>query len=151
MVASMRVEDLVERLEPFVRDRLALFMGVEEMKALGYNIINFVLDLGVDVEYAAISFRYLPALDELEPIAVVIQPKKDKLKDLDLQRVLSAVRSYGGYVYGSYEGMGFLIPVNEENLYDMLSNGIANLLSLLFGRYSRPYIIGYTLDISTDG
>lgn len=146
-VVCMKIEALVEKLEAFTRDRSILIVGVEELKALGYNVINFTLDLGVDVEYAALSLRYELALDELEPIAVVIQPRRDRLEGLRLDGVLAIVRAYGGYIYGSHKGMGLLIPVREENLCDMLSTAIPNLLKALFGRAIRPSIVGYTLDL----
>ncbi len=127
-------------------NRHDLFAGIEEMKALGFNTINLVFDLGQDVEYAMLSLRYVVSTDELEPIAIAIQPIHDKARRLILDKVLKLLYSYGGYIYGGQEGIGFLIPVREENLLQVLVEVIPKIIEVLLGYDVKPHIIGYTLD-----
>lgn len=127
-------------------NRHDLFAGIEEMKALGFNTINLVLDLGQDVEYAMLSLRYVVSTDELEPIAIVIQPKHDKAKGLNLDKVLRLLYNHGGYIYGGQEGIGFLVPVKEENLLQVLAEVIPKIIEVLLGYNVKPHIVGYTLD-----
>lgn len=143
----MKVDELIDELAEFIVDRYSIFMGIEEMKTFGYNIINLHLDLGRDIEYASISFRYIVAIDELEPIAIVIHPKKDKVKNLNLDKVLKVLNSYGGYIYGSQEDIGFLIPLQNTRLSYVVKVVIPSILEYMFGYHVKPLIIGHTLDI----
>lgn len=143
----MKVNELIDELIEFIVSKYEIFIGIEEMKTLGYNIINLLLDLGQDIEYAAVSFRYMVSIDELEPIAVVIHPKKDKTRKLDFDMVLQILRRYGGYIYGSQEDVGFLLPLQEGAVLHVLRNVIPDIIEQIFGYKVKPLIIGYTLDV----
>lgn len=146
----MKIDKLLEVLVEFnIIDRYTIFMCIEGMKALGYNVLNFVIDLGSDIEYSALSLRYM-AIDELEPIAIVIQPKKDRAKDLNLVLVSRILHRYGGYLYGGQEGMGFLIPVQEDNLLQIFNNVMPKIIENLFGYTVKPRIVECTLDFYYD-
>ncbi|MEM3981019.1 MAG: hypothetical protein QXV06_04370 [Ignisphaera sp.] len=143
----MKIKQLLEILSPFLDiNKYDLFAGIEEMKVLGFNIINFVLDLGQDVEHALLSLKYTISTDELEPIAVVIQPKYEKIRELNLDKVLRLIYSYGGYIYGGQERIGFLIPIQEENLSQVFLEIMPKIIEVLLGYSIKPRIIGYTLN-----
>lgn len=146
----MKVEKLVDVIADFIDDRHYLFMIVEEMKSLGLNLLNLMLDLGRDIDYASLSFRYVIALDELIPIAIVIHPKKEKIAGVDLEYAISIIRRYGGYIYGSQESIGFLIPVHDDNLYDVLAIAVPNFIRALLGYSVIPRVIGYTAELERD-
>lgn len=146
-VAVLKIEQLLEVLSGFLDiDKHNLFAGIEEMKILGFNIISLVLDLGQDVEYALLSLKYIISTDELKPIAVAIQPKYEKVRELNLDKVLGLIRSYGGYIYGGQEGIGFLIPVQEENLLQVIAEIVPKIIEVTLGYNVKPRIIGYALD-----
>lgn len=146
----MKIDELIEVLAEFnTIDRSVIFMCLEEVKTLGYNILNLVIDLGSGIEYSALSIRYI-AVDELEPIAIVIQPRKDIARDLNMDLVLRTLRDYGGYLYGGQEGIGFLIPIQHLNLLQVFSSIVPKVVKNLFGYTAKPRIIDCVPDLYYD-
>ena len=144
----MKPEELTDILHDVIVDRLTVVTAVEELRTLGYNLVNFLLDLGPAVDYAAISFRYSYLHDELEPIAVVIHPNKSKASSLDLNKVLAVLREIRGFLYSGHDVAGFLIPVyQEEQLREVLVAKVPYIIESLFGYTVKPKIVGYTLEL----
>uniref|UniRef100_A0A7C2ZPG9 Uncharacterized protein n=1 Tax=Ignisphaera aggregans TaxID=334771 RepID=A0A7C2ZPG9_9CREN len=143
----MRIEKLIESLEKLISfDRYELFAAVEEMKSLGFNTLNLLIDLGQDFDYAALSLKYIVSTDELQPIAVVLQVKKDRLASTSLDRVLRTLHKHGGYIYGDQEYVGFLIPVQEESILYVLTEVLPDIAMVLLNYSVSPRIVGYTID-----
>lgn len=138
----MRIEKIIEILQEYLVDIdvYDFFAKVEEMKTLGLNFMSLALDLGADIEYSSLYLKYLMSTEELEPVAIVVQLKKDKAKDLNLNQVIQLLHSFGCYLYGSFEGMGFLIPVSNENFSQMFTEVLPKLIEALFGYTIKPRV-----------
>jgi hypothetical protein len=142
----LKIERLFEVLHSYMEIKVFdFFAGVEEMKTLGLNSMSLIVDLGPEVEYAFLYLRYLVSTEELIPIAMVIQLKKDRAKDLDLDQLLRLLRSYRGYLYGGLEGIGILIPVDDENLHQIFADVLPKIIETLFGYKVKPIIKSYEL------
>lgn len=147
MAINMNIYKLVEILKDFITDRMMIFTSIEEMIALGYNMMSLLLDLGPHIEYSALTLRYNIVLDELEPIAIVIHLRRDRVENINLSIILDIIRRYKGYIYGNQKNIGFLIPVDEERLYEVIAHIIPQIVYTLFGSNIKPCIVGYTLDL----
>ncbi len=140
----IKVEDVAEILKEFVNDRYLVFMGFEEAKTIGSNIIDFVIDISEKVSYSAIFFEYAFPIDEVYPIALVMQFAKEVVKDLPLSLVHKALDKYRGYIYGSGNDMGILIPIDSETeIPIVLGVAIPEIMKMLFNCEVRPRIVGY--------
>lgn len=140
----IKIEDIAEILREFISDRYLVFMGFEEARILGSNIIGFIMDLSDKVSYSAIFFEYIISIDEVYPIAVIIQFAKDIAKNIPLSLVQKVLDRYRGYVYGSGDDMGLLIPIdNEIEIPMIMSIAIPEIMKVLFNYDVRPKIIGY--------
>ncbi|MCS7111853.1 MAG: hypothetical protein N3D82_02890 [Ignisphaera sp.] len=122
-------------------------MSVEEARLSGSNIINFTLDLGKEIAYSAISFEYIVSIEELIPIAIVIEPGGDTLKNMPLTTISRILNSVKGYVYGSDNGIGILIPIeNEAELYNKVAVLIPQIVKQILGIDVRPIITNYSIE-----
>ncbi|MEM0490093.1 MAG: hypothetical protein QXG46_03835 [Ignisphaera sp.] len=122
-------------------------MGIEELQIMGYNVINFTLDLGRDVEYAGVSFEYIMALNKLRPVALIVHPNPDKVKNMNMEYVMKILLKYNGYLYGSQEAVGFLLPIKDNNIKYFIKNTVPKFVEEIFGYRIEPRITGYTIDL----
>lgn len=143
----IEVFDLVEELSEFVEDKIIVFTGIEELRAMGYNVINFTLDLDCDIEYAAISFEYIMALEKIKPIALIIHPKLEKVKNIDMEYITKILNKYNGYIYGSQNNIGFLIPIKNTSIKEFIKINIPKIIREILGCSVKPRITGYTIDL----
>lgn len=129
-----------------IKDPAIVFMSIEEAKLLGADVINFILDLGEDVAYSAISFKYIVSLEELIPIAIVIQTANNVLKNVPLSTISRILSNVGGYIYGSSDGIGILIPIESETeLYNRVMEVVPQIIKQLLGIDVKPIITNYSI------
>lgn len=134
-------------MKNFVKDPTIVFMSIEEAKLLGANIINYTLDLDKDITYSAISFEYIASIDELIPIAIIVQPADNLLENVPISTISSLLSSIGGYMYGSGNSIGILIPVeNELDLYNKIVLTIPRIIKQLLGKDVKPTVTGYSIE-----
>jgi len=134
-------------LKNFVKDPTIVFMSIEEAKLLGANIINYTLDLDKDITYSAISFEYIASIDELIPIAIIVQPADNLLENITISTISSLLSNIGGYMYGSGNSIGILIPVeNELDLYNKIALTIPRIIKQLLGKDVKPTVTGYSIE-----
>jgi hypothetical protein len=146
----LKIEELIEKLHEYIDiEVFDLFAGVEGMRILGLNSMSLKIDLGPGVE-AFLYLRYLISVEELEPIAITIQLKKDKAKDLELDKVINLLHECGGYLYGGFEEIGMLIPVNNENIHQIFKDVLPKIVESLFGYKVKPLIKGYEVGFYHD-
>ncbi|MEM2862909.1 MAG: hypothetical protein QXW20_05340 [Ignisphaera sp.] len=131
----------------FVEDRSIILMGIEELQAMGYNIISFILDLGRDVEYAGISFEYIMALNKLRPVALIVHLDPNKVRNMNMEYVMKVLLRYNGYLYGSQETVGFLVPIKDNNIKYFIKNTVPKFIEEISGYRIEPRITGYTIDL----
>ncbi len=123
-------------------------MGVEEARLLGHNIINYILDLGKDIAYSAISFKYIASTDELVPIAIIIHPTDNIFKDLSINIISRMLNEAKGYIYGSSNDAGILLPINNSfDLYNKIATIIPQIIKQLLNKDVKPMIIGYDTEV----
>jgi hypothetical protein len=146
----LKIEELIEKLHEYIDiEVFDLFVGVEGMRILGLNSMSLKIDLGPGIE-AFLYLRYLISVEELEPIAITIQLKKDKAKDLELNKVINLLHECGGYLYGGFEEIGMLIPVNNENIHQIFKDVLPKIVESLFGYKVKPLIKGYEVGFYYD-
>lgn len=146
----LKIEELIEKLHEYIDiEVFDLFAGVEGMRILGLNSMSLKIDLGPGIE-AFLYLRYLISVEELEPIAITIQLKKDKAKDLELNKVINLLHECGGYLYGGFEEIGMLIPVNNENIHQIFKDVLPKIVESLFGYKVKPLIKGYEVGFYYD-
>ncbi|MEM0006229.1 MAG: hypothetical protein QXJ56_04280 [Ignisphaera sp.] len=134
-------------MKNFVKDPTIVFMSIEEAKLLGANIINYTLDLDKDITYSAISFEYIASIDELIPIAIIVQPADNLLENITISTISSLLSNIGGYMYGSGNSIGILIPVeNELDLYNKIALTIPRIIKQLLGKDVKPTVTGYSIE-----
>ncbi len=134
-------------MKELIIDPTIIFMSIEEAKLLGADLINFILDLGRDIVYSAISFKYIMSLEELIPIAIIIQPADNTLKNIPLSTISRLLSSVGGYIYGSNDSIGILIPIESETeLYNRVVEVVPQIIKQLLGIDVKPIIINYSIE-----
>lgn len=138
-------------MEKFTKDPAIIFMGIEEARVLGSDTINFILDLGRETVYSVISFNYIASIDELMPIAVIIQPSSDTLKNTSLTTISRVLNEVKGYIYGSENAIGILIPIeSEDDLYNKIVVVIPRVVKQVLGVDVKPVITGYSIENAAD-
>lgn len=133
----------------FIKDLTIIFMSIEEAKTLGARIINYILDLGSGIAYSAISFEYIVSLEELIPIAIVLHPSNNILKELQMNYISKVLNSIGGYIYGSTNDIGILLPIedNKLDLYNKITVVVPSIVKQFLGKDIKPMIIDYSIEV----
>jgi hypothetical protein len=146
----MKPEEVAELWNDIV-DRTLIFTAIEELRALGYNVVHFISN-GVDREITVyISFTYSQANDELTPIAITIEFCEDIVKKISLDLISHFVKALHGYVFSNGgESSGILIPISSvKELKILLKDLLPRFLSKVLGKKVKLCINSYELEYIT--
>ncbi len=141
----MKPEELLEELEDVFLDRSILWLSIEEAKYWGMNTVYYTLSVEPHFALGIAAFEIVISSEELTPIAVLLHIPHERTRELTLDKVSRAVMNVGGYIYGSGEEYGIMLPLNEYELRRVFAESIPRLSRELLGVKLRPRIDGFYL------
>ncbi len=141
----MDVVQLYEILKKYLAKDYLVWLSVEEARQWGLNMIYYTLAVEPILNFGVIAFEYYAALEQVIPIATLLGiPSKESIT----MDKLRSIKNYCEvFVAGTADETMLLIPIDEENIRQVIEVCIPKVVEIVSGQTIEPIIDGYYLDL----